>query len=80
MSARRISIQAILVAAAALFAWPSLASAQYVNSAPTISGTAQIGKTLTANGGDAGGPSGVIVDYVWLRCDQSSTAPERCTG
>ena len=79
MSARRIGIQAILVAAAALFAWPSLASAQYVNSAPTISGTAQIGKTLTANGGDAGGPSGVIVDYVWLRCDQSSTAPERCT-
>ena len=67
------------MAAAALFAWPSLASAQYVNSAPTISGTAQVGKTLTANGGDAGGPSGVIVDYVWLRCDQSSTAPERCT-
>ena len=67
------------MAAAALFAWPSLASAQYVNSAPTISGTAQIGKTLTANGGDAGGPSGVVVDYVWLRCDQSSTVPERCT-
>ena len=67
------------MAAAALFAWPSLASAQYVNSAPTISGTAQIGKTLTANGGDAGGPSGVIVDYVWLRCDLTSTAPERCT-
>ncbi|MDA0140143.1 hypothetical protein [Solirubrobacter deserti] len=65
----------------ALCAWPSMASAQsrpWVSGTPSISGTAHIGKTLTASGASAGGPQGVLIEYVWLRCDQTSTSPERC--
>ena len=71
MSAQKISIQAILVAAVALLAGPSLASAQSVPNTPTISGTPQVGKTLTATSGGAGGPYGTETGYVWLRCEDA---------
>lgn len=77
MSARTISIQALLAAAVALMAWPSLASAQSVPNTPTISGTLQVGKTLTATSGGATGPSGTETGYVWLRCDD--TSDDRCS-
>src|SRR5689334_5316051 len=62
------------MAAVALLAWPSLASAQSVPNAPTISGTLQVGKTLTAT---SGGASGTETGYIWLRCDD--TSDDRCT-
>lgn len=76
LSARNI-FTAGIVAAIAFCAWPSLASAQYVTSNPTISGTARVGSTLTASGGNAGGPSGTWVGYIWLRC--TSTNDDDCT-
>lgn len=76
MSARHI-FTAGLVAVIAFCAWPSLASAQYVSSNPTISGTARVGSTLTASGGTAGGPSGTWIGYIWLRC--TSTNDDDCT-
>jgi hypothetical protein len=36
---------------------------------PTISGTAQDGKTLTADHGDWNGPRPISYRYQWLRCD-----------
>lgn len=65
------------MAAVALMAWPSLASAQSVPNTPTISGTLQVGKTLTATSGGATGPSGTETGYVWLRCDD--TSDDRCS-
>jgi hypothetical protein len=77
LSARNISIQAVLVAAVALLAGPPLASAQSVPNAPTISGTLQVGKTLTATSGGATGPSGTETGFIWLRC--ADTSDDRCT-
>ena len=37
--------------------------------APTISGTAQAGKTLTANPGSWGGTTPMTYSYYWRRCD-----------
>jgi len=47
---------------------PALAADPNVYEAPTISGTAQVTKTLTANGGRWTGPSGTIAGRLWLRC------------
>src|SRR3954447_23115478 len=47
---------------------PALADTDpYVTSAPTISGTAIVGSTLTANGGTAGGTQATIRRQ-WMRC------------
>jgi len=37
---------------------------------PTISGTPQLGQTLTANPGSWTGPQPITFTYQWLRCDQ----------
>jgi hypothetical protein len=43
-----------------------------VTQAPTISGSAMVGQTLTANGGHWTGPSGTSSSYQWLRCTDPS--------
>ena len=58
---------------------PALAADPDVYEAPTISGTAQVTKTLTANGGKLDGPSGTTVGRVWLRCTDS-TQPRQLLG
>src|SRR5690349_13742855 len=40
----------------------------YVRTAPTTTGNAVVGSTLTSTGGDAGGPRGTTVGRAWLRC------------
>jgi hypothetical protein len=40
----------------------------YVSAAPTTSGSAVVGSTLTSTGGQAGGPRGTTVGRAWLRC------------
>ena len=62
------------MATVALIAWPSLASAQSVPNTPTISGTLQVGRTLTAT---SGGASGTETGFVWLRC--ADTSDDRCS-
>lgn len=51
------------------------ASAQnrpYVSVAPTTSGVAVVGNTLTSTGGQAGGPRGTTTGRGWLRCDNAT--------
>src|SRR4051794_28167957 len=63
--------RAVIIGALAGLGLASSASAQsrpYVSSAPTISGSAIVGNTLTGAGGTAGGPAGTKTGYAWLRC------------
>jgi hypothetical protein len=51
------------------------ASAQdrpWVRTAPTTSGSAIVGSTLTSTGGDAGGPRGTTTGRAWLRCNNAT--------
>lgn len=76
MSVRNISIRTALLGTALALgsSAPALAADPDVYEAPTISGTAQVTKTLTANGGRWTGPSGTTAGRLWLRCtDASST-------
>src|SRR5829696_2236732 len=76
LSVRNISIRtAVLGTALALgSAAPALAADPDVYEAPTISGTAQVGNTLTANGGRWTGPSGTTAGRAWLRCTPRPTS------
>ena len=69
---------AVCVAAALLV--PTGAAAQRggrdrvdVYQAPSISGTAQIGQTLTGHGGAWTGPRGTQAKYQWYRCPSTSS-------
>ena len=65
LSVKNISITTLL--AALVLAMPASAAADPdVYEAPKISGTAQVGKTLTASGGKGRDATGY--GYVWLRC------------
>ena len=75
MSARTFSIRAVVAAVIAVCAWPSLAAAQSVSEAPTISGNAVSGQTLTARGGRGSG--GYWYGYQWARC--TSTTESSCS-
>lgn len=75
MSARTFSIKAVVAAVIAVCAWPSLAQAQSVSEAPTLSGTAISGQTLTARGGRGSG--GYWYGYQWARC--TGTAENTCS-
>lgn len=75
MSARTFTIKAVVAAVIAVCAWPSLASAQSVSEAPTITGTAISGQTLTAKGGK--GSNGYWYGYQWARC--TSTTESSCS-
>ena len=77
--ATNILKRAALVGTIGVLAVASPASADtdpYVTSAPTISGTAIVGSTLTANGGSAGGTQ-ATVGRQWLRCT-SPTNEDDC--
>jgi len=64
-----------VAAVIAVCAWPSLAAAQSVSEAPTISGNAVSGQTLTARGGRGSG--GYWYGYQWARC--TSTTESSCS-
>ncbi len=72
MSVRSISIRTALLGTALALgsSTPALADPD-VYEAPTISGTAQVTKTLTANGGKWT-PSTATVGRVWLRCTDAT--------
>jgi hypothetical protein len=55
-----------------LAASASAQSRPYVNSAPTTSGSAIVGATLTSLGGQAGGPPGTTTGRAWLRCNNAT--------
>lgn len=59
-----------LGAGALAFAAPAHASSPSVTQAPTISGTARVGQTLTAVGGRWSG--GSDHGYAWMRCDDDN--------
>ena len=70
----------IAVAAAStvgLAATGSPAQAQYAprsTAPPTITGTAQVGQTLTANPGTWNGDQPVVFSFQWLRCNSSGNS------
>jgi hypothetical protein len=65
--------------AQASYAWtivkPTVTSAPKVTSAPTISGTAQQGRTLTASTGVWSGSPAPTYHYQWLRCTSKGCKP-----
>lgn len=68
-------IRAVAIGMTAGLGLAGSASAQdrpYVTAAPTTSGSAIVGSTLTSTGGQAGGPRGTTVGRAWLRCDNAS--------
>jgi hypothetical protein len=69
-------LAAVGLAGCALALGPSAAvegaSGPDVTQAPTISGTAKVGQTLTANGGHWTGPRGTTASYQWLRCTDAT--------
>jgi hypothetical protein len=73
LSARNICIMALAASLAPAGAAPAFATGPDVYEAPTISGTAQVGKTLTAGGGRWTGPSGTVSGRAWQRCDSSGS-------
>jgi hypothetical protein len=73
LSIRNISIRTAWLgtALALVGAAPASAADPNVYEAPVVSGTAQVGKTLTASGGRWTGPSGTVSGRAWQRCDSN---------
>jgi phospholipase/lecithinase/hemolysin len=82
---RQISIAFVVVAAAALAAValgaPSKSTAQPSNvSPPSISGSAQVGNTLTADHGNWNGSQPLSYQYHWQRCDANGGSCSNISG
>jgi hypothetical protein len=76
---RRIRVAVLgTIASLGLAATASAQDRPYVRTAPTTSGNAIVGSTLTSTGGDAGGPRGTTTGRAWLRCT-SPTDEGSCT-
>jgi hypothetical protein len=74
------AILALVVAAVAGAAGTRVQVAPSNNSAPTISGTAAVGSTLTANPGTWSGSSPITFQYQWLVCDGNGNACHNVSG
>jgi hypothetical protein len=74
------AILALVVAAVAGAAGTRVQVAPSNNSAPTISGTAAVGSTLTANPGTWTGAAPISFKYQWLVCDGNGNACHDLSG
>jgi hypothetical protein len=78
-SARIIGVTLGVAVAAALSCAPARAAGPVaVTAGPVVSGTAQVGRTLTASGGHWTGPTGTTAGYAWVRC--TTTDSSSCTA
>src|SRR5262245_24651802 len=77
------ALVATLALAAALGGGAARAQTQVApsnTSPPTITGTASVGKTLTANPGTWSGTSPITFKYQWQRCDSAGNGCSSITG
>jgi len=77
------ALVATLALAAALGGGAARAQTQVApsnTSPPTISGTASVGKTLSANPGSWSGTSPITFKYQWQRCDSAGNGCSSITG
>ncbi|HEY7399201.1 MAG TPA: hypothetical protein VH538_12910 [Gaiellaceae bacterium] len=84
MKKKTVSILALLaaVSVAALVAagFSQAASPPTNQSPPTISGTTQVGQTLTADNGKWNGATPITYTYRWQRCDQNGGSCASISG
>jgi hypothetical protein len=66
-----VAVLVLTVSAVGLAATSESTVAPSDVSAPTIAGTAQVGKDLAATAGDWLGREPIAVDYRWRRCDEN---------
>jgi len=84
MKKQTVSILLLLAVGAVatlVMAGLSQAASPPVNqSPPTISGTAQVGQTLTADAGKWGGATPITFSYEWRRCDSNGGSCSTISG
>ena len=76
---RRLQTVAAIVGAFCVWAVPAMAAPPANTAAPTISGTARVGETLTAQNGTWSN-SPTAFQYQWQRCNASGAACANVTG
>jgi hypothetical protein len=73
-------LAAVAVAALVVTGFSQAASPPVNQSLPTISGTAQVGQTLTADVGTWNGASPITYTYAWRRCDTNGNSCSTISG
>ena len=73
-------LAAVAVAALVVTGLSQAASPPVNQSLPTISGTAQVGQTLTADVGTWNGASPITYRYAWRRCDTNGNSCSTISG